>query len=44
MYLDALLGSEDLVGGIIPRLGKRHLAMLSLDGLPQESYPASGQS
>lgn len=40
MYLDALLGSEDLVGGIIPRLGKRHLAVLSLDGLPQESYPA----
>lgn len=40
MYLDALLGSEDLVGGIIPRLGRRHLAVLSLDGLPQESYPA----
>ena len=40
MYLDGLLGSEDLVGGIIPRLGKRHLAVLSLDGLPQESYPA----
>lgn len=40
MYLDALLGGEDLVGGIIPRLGKRHLAVISLDGLPQESYPA----
>lgn len=40
MYLDALLGGEDLVGGIIPRLGKRHLVVLSLDGLPQESYPA----
>ncbi|MDL2210745.1 conjugal transfer protein TrbE, partial [Desulfovibrio sp. OttesenSCG-928-O18] len=40
MYLDALLGSEDLVGGIIPRLGNRHLAVISLDGLPQESYPA----
>lgn len=40
MYLDALLGGEDLVGGILPRLGKRHLTVLSLDGLPQESYPA----
>lgn len=40
MYLDALLGSEDLVGGIVPRLGNRPLAVLSLDGLPQESYPA----
>ncbi|MCB8572305.1 conjugal transfer protein TrbE [Bilophila wadsworthia] len=40
MYLDALLGSNDLVGGIIPRLGNRHLAVIALDGLPQESYPA----
>lgn len=40
MYLDALLGSEDLVGGIIPHLGNRHLAVISIDGLPQESYPA----
>lgn len=40
MYLDALLGSEDLVGGIIPRLGNKHLAVISIDGLPQESYPA----
>ncbi len=40
MYLDALLGSENLVGGIIPRLGEQYLMVLSLDGLPQESYPA----
>ena len=40
MYLDALLGSEDLVGGIAPRLGNRHLAVISIDGLPQESWPA----
>jgi type IV secretion system protein VirB4 len=40
MYLDALLGSQDLVGGISPRLGDKHLAILALDGLPQESWPA----
>ncbi|MEG6503331.1 MULTISPECIES: TraG/VirB4 family ATPase [unclassified Desulfovibrio] len=40
MYLDALLGSENLVGGIMPRLGEQYLTVLSLDGLPQESYPA----
>ncbi len=40
MYLDALLGSEPLVGGIIPHLDNKHLAVLSIDGLPQESYPA----
>ena len=44
MYLDALLGSRHLVGGLIPRLEdgleRRHLAILSIDGLPQESWPA----
>lgn len=44
MYLDALLGSRDLVGGLIPRLedglDKKHLAILAIDGLPQESWPA----
>lgn len=44
MYLDALIGSRDLIGGLVPRLEdggeKRHLAVLSLDGLPQESCPA----
>jgi type IV secretion system protein VirB4 len=40
MYLDALLGSQELVGGIAPRLGDKHLAILALDGLPQESWPA----
>jgi type IV secretion system protein VirB4 len=40
MYLDALLGSQDLTGGIAPRLGEKHLAVISIDGLPQESYPA----
>lgn len=40
MYLDALLGSQDLLGGIAPRLGQKYLAVISIDGLPQESFPA----
>jgi type IV secretion system protein VirB4 len=40
MYLDALLGSEELVGGMEPRLGKRWMAVLSIDGFPPESRPA----
>lgn len=40
MYLDHLLASNDLVGGVIPRLGGKHLALISIDGLPQESFPA----
>lgn len=44
MYLDAILGSRHLVGGLIPRLEdgqeQKHLAVLSIDGFPQESFPA----
>lgn len=40
MYLDALLGSEDLTGGIVPRVGDQHIVTLAIDGLPQESWPA----
>ncbi|MGL4209842.1 MAG: conjugal transfer protein TrbE, partial [Candidatus Adiutrix sp.] len=40
MYLDGILGSADLVGGMNPKLGDKHLAVLSIDGFPQESYPA----
>lgn len=40
MYLDALLGSEDLIGGVVPKLGNQHIMVLGIDGLPQESWPA----
>ena len=39
MYLDNLLCSEDFTGGIAPRLGSRHLVIVAIDGLPQESWP-----
>lgn len=40
MYLDALLGSEDLHGGTELKYGNKHISVISIDGLPQESYPA----
>lgn len=44
MYLDALLGSLPLVGGLVPRLenGNEHknIAVVAIDGLPQESWPS----
>ncbi|MBF0482135.1 MAG: conjugal transfer protein TrbE [Desulfovibrionaceae bacterium] len=40
MYLDSLLGSEDLVGGLAPRIGEKNIGVLGIDGLPQESWPA----
>lgn len=44
MYLDALLGSKPFVGGLIPHLDdgttRKHIAVVAIDGLPQESWPS----
>lgn len=40
MYLDAVLGNQDFIGGIEPKIGDKHIAVISIDGLPQESWPA----
>lgn len=40
MYLDAVLGNVDLVGGMAPSVGHKRLVVLALDGLPLESWPA----
>lgn len=38
-YLDALLGEAPLIGGFQPRLGVRHLKILSVLGLPPSTVP-----
>jgi type IV secretion system protein TrbE len=38
MYLDTMIG-DDFFGGVRPRIGDRHIAVVALDGFPQESYP-----
>ncbi len=40
MYLDEILVGEDLTTGFRPRIGPRHLRVLSIDGFPHESEPA----
>ena len=40
MYLDGLLASQNLVGGMEPMIGDKRLFVISIDGFPQESYPA----
>ncbi|MDR2055438.1 MAG: conjugal transfer protein TrbE [Desulfovibrio sp.] len=40
VYLDVLLGNQDLVAGLSPRIGDKHIAVIALDGLPHETYPA----
>jgi len=41
MYLDAILGQEDLMlDGSTPILGNRYIAAVALGGFPMESWPA----
>lgn len=39
MYLDAVLGRHDFVTGFEPRIGKKHVAALAIDGFPGSSFP-----
>jgi type IV secretion system protein VirB4 len=39
MYLDALIGAYPFYGGIAPRIGDRHISVVSIDGFPHDSYP-----
>lgn len=36
-YLDALVGSQELWTGVIPRLGKQFIQVIAIDGFPTES-------
>lgn len=38
-YLDFILGTEDLVGGFAPRLGRLHLKLLAVHGFPAATSP-----
>ena len=38
MYLDALIGAQDFIGGTVPKIGDHHIRVVSIDGFPQESH------
>ena len=38
MYLDAMIGAQDFVGGTVPKIGEYHIRVVSIDGFPQESH------
>lgn len=38
-YLNDLLGTQDLVGGIAPKIGTKHLRAIAVDGFPRASFP-----
>jgi type IV secretion system protein TrbE len=39
IYLDAVIGGQDLVTGVIPRVGRKFVQIITLDGFPHESAP-----
>ncbi|MEP6606083.1 MAG: conjugal transfer protein TrbE, partial [Nitrosospira sp.] len=39
MYLDMLIGGQDMVGGVIPRIGRKFIQVVAIEGYPTESYP-----
>lgn len=39
MYLDALIGGQELWTGTIPKVGRKFIQVVSIEGFPMESYP-----
>lgn len=39
IYLDALIGGQELRTGIIPKIGRKYIQTISIEGFPFESYP-----
>lgn len=39
MYIDALIGGQELYGGVVPKLGRKFIQTVAVEGLPMESTP-----
>lgn len=39
VYLDALIGSVELWTGVVPRIGRKYIQVVAIDGMPLESVP-----
>jgi len=39
MYLDALIGGQEFVGGVIPKIGRKFISVVGIEGFPLESTP-----
>ena len=38
LYLDAVIGGQELWGGVTPRIGRKYLQVVAIEGFPAESY------
>jgi type IV secretion/conjugal transfer VirB4 family ATPase len=39
MYIDSLIGGQELYTGVVPMIGDKFIQVVALDGFPMESYP-----
>ncbi len=39
IYLDALIGGQELISGITPKVGRKFIQCVAIEGFPMESYP-----
>ena len=39
MYLDALIGGQELFGGVVPKIGRKFIQAVAIEGFPLESTP-----
>tara|TARA_R110002126_G_scaffold11644_2_gene51851 strand:- start:8176 stop:10713 length:2538 start_codon:yes stop_codon:yes gene_type:complete len=39
VYLDALIGGQALIPGITPKIGRKFIQCVAIEGFPMESYP-----
>jgi type IV secretion system protein VirB4 len=39
MYLDALIGGQEMFGGVVPKIGRNFVQVVAIEGFPLESTP-----
>lgn len=39
IYLDALIGGQELLSGVTPKIGRQFIQCVAIEGFPLESYP-----
>jgi type IV secretion system protein VirB4 len=39
IYLDAIIGGQELWGGVVPKIGRQFIQCVAIDGFPLESHP-----
>ncbi|MDW1542419.1 VirB4 family type IV secretion/conjugal transfer ATPase [Vibrio sp. YT-17] len=39
MYMDAYLGGQEMWGGVVPKVGRKFVQVVAIEGFPMESHP-----